>query len=143
MSSPLPTLTVAAALIQRDGALLVCQRRRGTAFELQWEFPGGKLEPGESSEAALRRELWEELGVVADIGAELYRTRHDYPRAAYSVLLVFHHVARFSGEPRNNAFEQMHWAEPAQLPALDFLAGDAELIGLLNRGDIRVPPTAG
>ena len=142
MPSMLPNLTVAAALIQRNGALLVCQRRRGAAFELQWEFPGGKLEPGESSEAALRRELWEELGVVADIGAELYSTRHDYPKVAYSVQLLFHHVTRIGGEPRNYAFQQMRWAEPAQLPALDFLAGDAELIDLLNRGEICVPSTA-
>ena len=140
MSSMLPTVNVVAGLIQRDGALLVCQRRRGAAFELQWEFPGGKLETGESSETALRRELQEELGVVADIGVELYRTQHDYP-GVYSVLLVFHHVARFSGAPRNCAFEQIRWAEPAQLPTLDFLEGDAELIGLLNRGEIRVPST--
>ena len=140
MPSMLPTLTVAAALIQRKGALLVCQRRRGAPFELQWEFPGGKLEPDESSKAALRRELREELGVMADIGAELYRTRHDYP-GAYSVLLVFHHVTRFSGEPRNHAFEQMRWVGPGHLPALDFLAGDAELIDLLNRGEICVPST--
>ena len=141
MSSNSPKLTVAAGLIQRDGALLVCQRRSDAAFALQWEFPGGKLEAGESSEAALRRELHEELGVFADIGAELYRTQHDYPEV-YSVLLVFHHVARFSGEPRNCAFEQIRWVGPAQLPALDFLEGDAELIGLLNRGEICVPATA-
>lgn len=141
MSSVLPTLTVAAGLIQRDGALLVCQRRRGGAFALQWEFPGGKLEAGESSESALRRELREELAVVAEIGAELYRTRHDYP-GVYSVLLVFHHVARFSGDPRNRAFEQIRWVEPAQLPELDFLEGDAELIDLLNRGEIGVPSTS-
>ncbi|MDE0205498.1 MAG: NUDIX domain-containing protein, partial [Candidatus Tectomicrobia bacterium] len=96
---------------------------------------------GESSESALRRELQEELGIVADIGVELYRTQHHYP-GAYSVMLVFHHVARFSGDPRNYVFEQIRWAEPAQLPTLDFLEGDAELIDLLNRGEICVPFTA-
>lgn len=140
MSSVLPTLIVAAGLIQRDGALLVCQRRRGAAFELQWEFPGGKLEAGESSGTALRRELQEELSVAADIGVELYRTQHDYP-GVHSVRLVFHHVARFSGDPRNCAFEQIRWVESAQLPAFDFLEGDAELIGLLERGEICVPCT--
>lgn len=141
MSSKLPTLTVVAGLIQRDGALLVCQRRRDAAFALQWEFPGGKLETGESSKAALRRELGEELGVVAEIGAELYRTQHEYP-GVYEVLLVFYHVARFSGEPHNYAFEQIRWVEPKRLPAFDFLEGDAELIGLLNRGEMDVPSTA-
>ena len=142
MSSALPILTVVAGLIQRRGELLICQRRRGAAFALQWEFPGGKLEAGEGSAAALRRELQEELGIVADIGAGLYRTQHDYP-GVYRVKLVFHHVTRFSGELRNHAFEQIRWAAPDQLPAFDFLAGDAELIGLLNRGEISVPPTCG
>lgn len=140
MSSALPTLTVVAGLIQRHGALLICQRRRGAAFALQWEFPGGKLEAGERSEAALHRELQEELGIVADIGAELYRTQHDYP-GVYRVKLVFHHVTRFNGDLCNHAFEQIRWATPDQLTAFDFLAGDAELIGLLNRGEIAVPPT--
>ena len=140
MSSALPALTVVAGLIQRHGALLICQRRRDSAFALQWEFPGGKLEAGESSKAALRRELQEELGIAADVGVELYRTQHDYP-GVYNVKLVFHHVARFGGELRNHAFEQICWAAPDQLPAFDFLAGDAELIGLLNRGEISVPST--
>ena len=140
MSSALLTLTVVAGLIQRHGALLICQRRRDAAFALQWEFPGGKLEAGESSAAALRRELEEELDIVADIGAELYRTQHDYP-GVYGVKLVFHHVAGFSGDLRNRAFEQVRWAALEQLPAFDFLAGDAELIALLNRGEISVPPT--
>jgi 8-oxo-dGTP diphosphatase len=140
MSAALPTLTVVAGLIQRHGTLLICQRRRDAAFALQWEFPGGKLKAGESSEVALRRELQEELGIVADIGAELYRTQHDYP-GVYWVKLVFHHVSRYSGDLRNLAFEQIRWAALAQLPAFDFLAGDAELIGLLNRGEISVPPT--
>lgn len=142
MPPALPTLTVVAGLIQRHGALLICQRRRDAAFALQWEFPGGKLEAGESSAAALRRELEEELGIVADVGAELRHTQHDYP-GVYSVKLVFHHVTRFSGALRNHAFEQIRWAAPEQLPAFDFLAGDAELIGLLNRGEIAVPPTCG
>ena len=140
MPSPLPTLTVVAGLIQRHGALLICQRRRDAAFALQWEFPGGKLEAGESGEAALRRELQEELGIVADIGAELYRTQHDYP-GAYSVKLMFHHVTRFGGTLCNHNFEQIRWARPVLLPTFDFLAGDAELIGLLNQGEISVPIT--
>ena len=140
MPTPLPTLTVVAGLIQRRGNLLICQRRREAAFALQWEFPGGKLEAGEGSEAALRRELQEELGIVADIGAELYRTQHDYP-GVYSVKLVFHHVTRFSGTLCNRAFEQIRWTAPVLLPTFDFLAGDAELIDLLNRGEISVPVT--
>ncbi len=65
-------LTVVAALIQSEGKLLVCQRRRGSKFELLWEFPGGKVEPGETLEYALERELREELGVAARIGLEVH-----------------------------------------------------------------------
>ena len=86
------------------------------------------------------RELQEELGVNADIGAELYRTQHYYP-GFYSVILVFHHVIRFSGRPRNRAFAQIRWATTEELPTFNFLAGDAELIDLLNQGRLSVPPT--
>jgi 8-oxo-dGTP diphosphatase len=71
-------LTVVAALIESDGKLLVCQRRRGSMFELLWEFPGGKAEPGENLRSALLRELEEELGVRAKVGRELHRQVYTY-----------------------------------------------------------------
>ena len=71
-------ITVVAALIQSDGKLLVCQRKRGTSFAMMWEFPGGKVKPGETLEQALVRELKEELGAKATIGSEVYRTQHRY-----------------------------------------------------------------
>src|SRR5919197_4408282 len=84
MSSPASTIMVVAGLIQQGGKLLICQRRRDGAFALKWEFPGGKVEPGETYEHGLHRELREELGIEAHIGPEAYRTRHDYP-GNYSV----------------------------------------------------------
>lgn len=128
-----PTITVVAGLIQQDGALLVCQRRQGGAFAWQWEFPGGKVEPGETYEDGLRRELREELGIEAQIGPEAYRTCHDYP-GRYSVELIFYHVTHFSGTLQNYAFEQVSWSLPRHLPTFDFLEGDAELIRLLSQG---------
>ena len=71
-------LSVVAALIEDGGKLLVCQRRRGDTFGMMWEFPGGKLQAGETPAEALRRELFEELGVKAAVGAEVFRTRHRY-----------------------------------------------------------------
>jgi 8-oxo-dGTP diphosphatase len=124
-----------AGVILQHGRLLVCQRRRDGAFPLKWEFPGGKLEAGETPEAGLRRELHEELGIVAEIGAELYRTGHDYP-GMYVVELLFYHVRHFRGRPQNHAFEQVRWEAPAHLGRLDFLAGDAELIRLFNEGKL-------
>jgi 8-oxo-dGTP diphosphatase len=96
MSHASSTITVVAGLIQQGGRLLVCQRRRDGAFALKWEFPGGKVEPGETYENGLRRELREELGIEAHIGPEAYRTRHDYP-GKYTVELLFYHVVDFSG----------------------------------------------
>jgi len=135
MSRPSPTISVVAGLIQQGNMLLICQRRRDGAFALKWEFPGGKVEPGETYEDGLRRELREELGIAARIGPEAYRTRHDYP-GKYAVELTFYHVVDFSGTLHNYAFEQICWARPADLPTYDFLEGDAELIALLSQGQL-------
>jgi 8-oxo-dGTP diphosphatase len=132
MPPDLPTLTVVAGLIQHANTLLICQRRRGDAFELKWEFPGGKVEPGETPAEGLCRELREELGIDADIGTERYRTRHRYP-GKYSVELIFYDVLTFHGTPQNYAFEQIRWVDPASLPIFDFLEGDAELIQWLSQ----------
>jgi 8-oxo-dGTP diphosphatase len=135
MAHPSPTITVVAGLIQQGNKLLICQRRRDAAFALQWEFPGGKVEPGETYEEGLRRELHEELGIAARIGPEAYRTRHDYP-GKYTVELAFYHVVDFDGTLHNYAFEQICWVVPADLATYDFLEGDAELIGLLSQGTL-------
>ena len=122
-----PTITVVAGLIRQTNQWLICQRRRDAAFPLKWEFPGGKVQAGETLQAALRRELCEELGIDADIGPERYRTRHHYP-AQYTVELIFFDVIAFQGAPQNHVFEQIRWASPDALPDFDFLDGDAELI---------------
>jgi 8-oxo-dGTP diphosphatase len=124
-------ITVVAGLIHQAGQWLVCQRRRDAAFALKWEFPGGKVQPGETLEAGLRRELREELGIDTDIGSECYRTRHHYP-AQYTVELIFYEVTSFQGTPQNFVFEQIRWAPLDALPSLDFLDGDAEMIARLR-----------
>jgi 8-oxo-dGTP diphosphatase len=131
VSSSLPTITVVAGLICQAGQWLICQRRRDAAFALKWEFPGGKVKPGEAFETALRRELLEELGIDAHIGPERYRTRHHYPEQ-YTAELIFYEVIAFLGTPQNHVFEQIRWVPLDVLPSLDFLAGDAELITLLS-----------
>jgi 8-oxo-dGTP diphosphatase len=137
LTSP-PTILVVAGLLQRQGALLICQRRRDGAFPLKWEFPGGKVEPGETPEASLRRELREELAIEAEIGAELLRTRHAYP-GVYTVELIFYHVRTFHGTLRNLAFEQVRWEPLGHLSHFDFLEGDAELIRRLRHGHLTLP----
>ena len=132
-------LTVVAALIESGGKLLVCQRRRGDKFELQWEFPGGKREPGESLQKALARELREELGVAARIGPEVLRVQHQYRESGEPFELVFFAASAAPGEMRNLEFERIEWCEPAALPQLNFLAADRDLVAKLASGEIPLP----
>jgi 8-oxo-dGTP diphosphatase len=125
--------TVVAAVIEREGRILICQRRRGEAHELKWEFPGGKLESGETPEDALRRELHEELAIDAALDGEITRYEFAYPGRA-PILLIFFRVTQFTGEPHNLVFEQMDWVEPARLPNYDFLEGDVEFVRSLASG---------
>src|SRR5687768_7731541 len=100
---------VVAALLFREGRLLICQRTAFGDFPNQWEFPGGKVEPGEKPEAALRRELQEELGIVAEIGQEVWRVTHQYP-GRKSLQLLFFAVRTYKGEVVNRVFQQVLWA---------------------------------
>ena len=119
--------TVAAAVIERQGKILICQRKRGQVHELKWEFPGGKLEPSESPEEALRRELREELSIEATIDREITRYEYAYPGRP-AILLIFFRVTSFVGEPVNRVFERMVWETPERLPDYDFLEGDQDFI---------------
>jgi 8-oxo-dGTP diphosphatase len=130
---------VVAALIESNGKLLACQRRRGDTFELLWEFPGGKIEPGELPQTALARELDEELGATAEIGPELYRTQHQYDRTAEPLELTFFVASVAPESLENRVFEKIEWREPSSLRELDFLPADRDLIELLASGKLRLP----
>jgi len=126
---------VVAALILQDGKLLVCQRTRHQTMPLKWEFPGGKIEEGEQPRDALRRELDEELGIVATIGDELARIQHEYPNGGM-VELRFYIVREFKGELENRIFRDMQWAMPKDLPNFDFLEADLTLVKDLAAGKL-------
>lgn len=127
-------LIVSAGIILRDGQILVAQRRPNDKHPLKWEFPGGKIEIGESPQRALIRELREELEIDATISSELARHEHEYSDGN-RVHLLFFVVPRFTGEPRARVFNQIRWTDVRDLPALDFLEGDLEFVKRLACGD--------
>jgi 8-oxo-dGTP diphosphatase len=119
--------TVVAAVIEREGRVLIGQRKRTGHHALKWEFPGGKVEPAETPESALVRELAEELAIRARLDSEIMRYEYQYPGRS-RILLIFYRVLDFEGEPQNLDFEQLQWIPPARLREYDFLEGDAEFI---------------
>jgi 8-oxo-dGTP diphosphatase len=130
-----PIKRVAAALIVKDGKILICQRTRHQPFPLKWEFPGGKIEAGETPRNALRRELEEELGVDAKIGDEALRIQHTYARGG-TVELRFFVVEEFAGEIENRIFKDVRWVARQDLVKFDFLEADAGLVEDIAKGAI-------
>jgi 8-oxo-dGTP diphosphatase len=143
MTGQKPLRLVVAALILRGTAgdaasgveVLICQRKADQPMSLKWEFPGGKIEAGESSEDALARELDEELGIKAVIGRRVAQVRHKY-RNGGSIDLQFFVVREFDGALENRIFNDVRWAPLTELPRYDFLAADLGLIRDLSEGKL-------
>jgi 8-oxo-dGTP diphosphatase len=125
--SRLPVVVV-AAVIERDGAFLLTLRPEGTHLEGHWEFPGGKVYPSETHAEALRRELHEELDVVADVGERVHQVTHAYPEK--TVELHFYRCG-LEGEPKPMMGQVMRWVPRHDLGALPFPEADRDLIAML------------
>jgi mutator protein MutT len=129
---------VVAAVIERsDRRLLIGQRRRDDTSPLKWEFPGGKVEEGETPEQALARELKEELGVTLKKSAPLGRVVHKYAATLEELEILFYAVEISDSEMVPKAFERVEWVLPKELGDYDFLAANAQLVAQLATGRIK------
>jgi 8-oxo-dGTP diphosphatase len=141
----IPNLTrrrmiVVAAVIERDGQILIGQRSKGDWNQMKWEFPGGKMEVAESPRQALQRELREELDIEAQIGEEITRYEFQYPGRP-AIELIFFRVSAFEREPKNLAFNQIKWETASHFPQYEFLDGDVDFVRRLARGEWPAAPT--
>lgn len=128
---------VVAAVIEReDRRLLIGQRRKDDSSPLKWEFPGGKVREGEAAEAALARELREELGVTVTKCVEMGRVLHQYAGSPEELEIRFF-AANVEGEAKPLCFEQIAWVLPKELGTYDFLAANRELVANLATGRIK------
>jgi 8-oxo-dGTP diphosphatase len=122
---------VAGALYDAQGRVLIAERLPGKHMAGRWEFPGGKIQPGESEHAALARELREELGVEVSSAHPLLMLRHDYAERRVEVSMWI--VERYAGEPRGLDGQKLKWVVPARLPDEDVLEADRPFIEALQR----------
>jgi 8-oxo-dGTP diphosphatase len=129
---------VVAAVIERsDRRFLIGQRRRDDTSPLKWEFPGGKVEDGETPVAALARELREELGVTLEKCVEIGRTHHKYAAMSEELEIRFYAASTRETEMTPSEFEQIAWALPKELGNYDFLAANSPIVARLATGRIK------
>ncbi len=126
-----PRTIVTAAVVERDGMLLVTRRLAGTHLGGHWEFPGGKCEANETPEECLARELQEELGVRAIVRDEIYRTDYDYGDRRLELRFF---RCELTGGPRPLIGQEIRWVGPSELADLRFPPADAELVRRLATG---------
>jgi 8-oxo-dGTP diphosphatase len=127
---PIRAIAVVAAVIERDGKILITRRPAGSHLAGFWEFPGGKSLPGETDREALARELREELGVSATVGEPLEVVEWHYPEE--KVRIKFFRCV-IEGEPRPLEGQEMAWAAPAELSRYEFPPADSVLLDRLRR----------
>ena len=129
------TIQVAAGLIwNRKGEILFSRRPAGTHLEGYWELPGGKIEPDETAEETVKREILEELGIKVRVANEFARTTHEYP--GKTVTIIAFHTLHITGEPKSIGVAEFRWIKPGEIETLTFPEADKKLF----IGDWRTPP---
>ena len=130
-------ITVVAGLIREGDRILICQRPAGKARGLLWEFPGGKVEAGESKEAALVRECREELGVTLEVGKVYAELTHEYPDVTVRLTLFEARIAE--GVPRRIEHADIKWIKPEEITAYSFCPADKEICGKISKSVVGRP----
>lgn len=121
-------IAVVAAVVERDGAFLLTLRPDGTHLSGHWEFPGGKVHPSETHVEALRREIFEELDAIANVGELVHTVTHAYPD---KIVALFFYRCELVGEPKPMMGQEMRWVNRAELASLPFPEADRDLISQL------------
>ncbi len=122
---------VVAALIWQGGRFLICQRPAHKARGLKWEFVGGKVEPGETQEAALIRECREELAITLRVGDLFMAVDHVYPDI--TIRLSLYHAAIAEGTPQRLEHNDIRWILPGEIPQYDFCPADEEILERIQK----------
>ena len=122
-------IVVAAGIVSQNGKIMLCQRKPEDKLGLKWEFPGGKLEPSESPQRTLERELREELAIETRTG-RIFDVHHD-TASGRDILVLFFRSELISGEPQTFECNAVHWVEPARLTEYDLAPADLEVAKLL------------
>ena len=128
---------VTAAILAKDGRIIIAQRKSSDHLSGKWEFPGGKIEPGETPEVCLARELKEEFDIDVAIGEFLGSNVHHYDHV--SIELMAYRASWVGGAIRMNDHKAYHWVTVGQLAEFDFAPADIPLVDMLRRGQIAIP----
>jgi 8-oxo-dGTP diphosphatase len=124
------TTRVAVGILKKEDNILMCQRKKGGRYELKWEFPGGKLETGETIEQCLVRELREELAIEA-ISIRIIETQSAFYEDGGIFEVTYCDVGTYQGDLTNNVFEQFRWVPISELPQFDILEGNKAFVAKL------------
>jgi len=122
-------IEVTAAIIQKDDRILAAQRSHDDELSHKWEFPGGKIEPDESAEECIVRELKEELNIETKVTGYLGESEYDYGKK--KILLKAFFVEHISGKLQAHVHQNIRWVNSAELKTLDWAAADIKLVDLL------------
>lgn len=124
-----------AVIIDREGKILIDRRKAEGEMGGMWEFPGGKIEPGETVAECIQREIKEELNIEIAVGDRLTTITHTYK--TFKVTLYVHYCQHLSGEPQPIECEEIHWVDPSQMNQYQFPQANAKIINLLQPRGIK------